>query len=565
MPSALYQAALAFQHQSMAKAHAYGSRLAQTLASENAPAPVVKATGIIAHDTPGEIGDFFKVALAYQRKGWRPGPRSREAMKHLARRGDALIKTNKAAEKKRLARQKSVWDDIADGAISVMKSPVFSAVVGIATAAIPGIGLALAPIAVAVQRGVTNMVDKARHGDLEAKDALDTVVNVAASGAAAASPAMRQAIDEGRATVSSLQRTAKTALAVARTEHEDVSLVANLRASRALVLRAKAGDEKAIQRLRQIAHRARSGDHHAVKALAHITAIVHGMATGHVPMTTEREHLHFARLRNALGTYKHIEAPDEDDDTRAGSEADSDDGPQTYFDVDEDQEDDASGTEDGEAGCTCEGQDGVGNGFDLHGHTLPLRAPYHPAFNLHGGKLPPLRAPLRPAFNLHGQKLPALRSAAHPSMNLQGLALRAPAARAKHASFQGLPSLSSHPALMHPAFRGLPVRSALQKGALHAPLRHLSPELAHAMMQGGAALQPSGARDEGGDDGSEDELDQDGQAASYGYADDMETDDRDEGAASEPGTYGDWGEDEDPRDETDDDSVFEDDGDEDAA
>ncbi len=186
---------------------------------------------------------------------------------------------------------KSFGDILLEGVIAVTDNPAFKAIIGIATAAIPGVGAVLAPLAVALETAVTNLVKKAHEGHIDAGDVLSNVANVAMSSTgalSAASPALKDAIDTGRTTFDKVKATASQVTAIARAATQ-VDLVHELTMARSLLLRAKHGDKAAHAQLAHISRCARAGQPAAIKVLALTTAVAHGMKHGHIPHATPIE------------------------------------------------------------------------------------------------------------------------------------------------------------------------------------------------------------------------------------------------------------------------------------
>ena len=461
-----------------------------------------------------------------------------------------------------LTHDQTFWDSVADGAIDVMKNPAFSAVVGVATACIPGVGAVLAPFAVALQRGVTNMVDKARHGGLSAGDALSTVANIAAKGVSAASPAIGDAIDKGVTTAEQVYGTAKQVLAVARSAHVP-EITAQLRGARTIVLRAKHGDVSARRHIMKIVTQAKAGHPASVAALGYITSVVHGLATGHIPPATPHEKRYIKMVpmaalpKIASKTYAEYGSADDVSDGEWNEEdlAESDDEGFHPIDTSNEHEDDGDESDPNECACAP----AVGNGRST------ARGKLAPLASMMKGSQAVKRAQqaqrnLAFAQSLGVRKVPASPSpqAARHLAFAQSLGARkVPSGiRTSHLAFaQNLGHVPSGIRVpQHLAMaKGL---GGLHKGKLTSMrnLRGMTPQLAAAMQAQGVSPQGYGGGGDGGsyddgygadtgDWGSDETMADDVAPVTYGYADgqpDWEEND-------EPGTYGEA--DEDPRDD----------------
>lgn len=186
-------------------------------------------------------------------------------------------------------KPKGFWDNVLDGVIAVASSPVFSAVIGVATAAIPGVGAVLAPIAVIVQRKVTQMVVDARDGKSpKASAILEGAAELAAAGASAASPAAAAMVNRAKEVVATARHVAASP--------EVKELTAKLSATRRLIVKAQSGDAHAAAAITATVEEAKKGHKPSIAHLALISAVAKGMKDRKVPKATRAEKKHFGRI-----------------------------------------------------------------------------------------------------------------------------------------------------------------------------------------------------------------------------------------------------------------------------
>lgn len=232
-------------------------------------------------------------------------------------------------------RNRDFWTQVGDVVATVANQPIFQAVVTAATAAIPGVGLALAPLAAAgmsaanaAYRNATGFEAKVPlpalqglaagaikgggiggSGSFDLKASLSGAIGKGPADmgsqvvsqvinqmkAAGATPAVIQKTLKAQATLAELGKQAAAGDPKARKTAAVIRGIANpqafaaLKVARTLVIKSQGGDPAARAQIARLAASAQKGNPAALRGFATVTAISRGLQLGQVPKATPQE------------------------------------------------------------------------------------------------------------------------------------------------------------------------------------------------------------------------------------------------------------------------------------